>query len=87
MPLSDGTALSFDAPPSGDVDPTVGGGGVVRARPVPPLRVRAPKPRVRPVAAQPGWGLALGIASSASVLVAAMGALSMVGAAALVMLA
>lgn len=76
---------AFDAPPTGDVDPTVGGAGTVRSRSHRSPRIRPPKPRA--VAAGPGWGLALGIASSASLLVAAMGVLSLIGAIALLMLA
>lgn len=92
--LSDFLLAAFDAPPTGDVDPTVdvGGGRVMRTRPartrtVRPPRVRQLQRRVRPVQTRSYWGLAFGIASSASLLVMAMGVLSLVGVVALFLLA
>jgi hypothetical protein len=61
-------------------DATVGGAGQPTAR-----RRRSVVTRP-PVVVRPSWGIALGIASSATVLVMAMGLLSVLGAVALVML-
>jgi hypothetical protein len=105
--LSAWLLTAFDAPPTGDADPTVdiAGTRIPRTRPtrrvrtpslrpasvLPPkvqkLQLRPSRPEAVAVRAAPRWGIALGIASSATVLVAAMGVLSMVGLVALYLMA